>query len=218
MSQINTAFFVRACVAVLAFGPIVGSASETLTPWAFELKFGVFEPDLPLYETFYGDKNHQYFSAAFAYQFKDWLELGGELGYMRDSGQGVQLSNNQLGGNVKYALMPAHVFVNLLGRFSETQLLIPYVGAGLTTAYYKQEIESQPDRSGRTDLGYNARVGVQLFLNPLDKSTARRTNADAWFHTYLFLEAQWFTTEVDQQDLGGVAYLVGVRMEFGRRD
>jgi hypothetical protein len=218
MNRIHTALCVQAVVAVLAFGPIVSSAAETLTPWAFELKFGVFEPDLPLYETFYGNSSVQYLAAAFAYQFKDWLELGGELGYMRDSGQGLQISNNQLGGHVKYTLVPAHVFVNFLGRFNETQLFIPYAGAGLTTAFYKQDVESQPNRAGRTDLGFNARVGVQLSLDALVKSTARPVNSSVWFNSYLFLEAQWFTTEVDQQDLGGVAYLGGLRLEFGGSD
>jgi hypothetical protein len=129
---------------------------------------------------------------------------------------GVQPTNSQLGGIVKYALVPAHLYVNLLGKKDDQQLFVPYAGLGLTTAYYRQEIESQSNRDGRTDLGYNARVGVQLLLDRLDPGSARSLSANGRVQTYLTLEAQWFTTEVDNTDLGGVTYLLGLRFEWGK--
>lgn len=192
------------------------SVARDPTPWVAEFKGGLFEPDLPLYKDFYGDDRNGYFAAAFAYQFRRWLELGGEVAYSRDKGVGVQPGNSQLGGSVRYTLVPAHVFVNFLGKTSDEQLFVPYAGLGLTTAYYKQEVDSQSDRDGRTDLGYNARVGLQLLLNRLDKRTAYRASPNGGFQTYLFLEAQWFSTEVDSVDLGGITYLVGLRFEWGR--
>ncbi|MFW2404579.1 MAG: outer membrane beta-barrel protein [Gammaproteobacteria bacterium] len=193
-----------------------GSASAAdMTPWLFEIKGGLFEPDLPLYKEFYGDDRNGYFAAAFGYQFKRWLELGGELGYSRDKGAGLQPGNVQLGGAVKYTLVPAHLYVNLLGKASHDQLFVPYAGGGLTTAYYKQDIASQPNRDGRTDLGYNARAGVQLLLNRLDRRTSDRISPNGEFQSYLFIEGQWFSTEIDGTELGGITYLIGVRMEWG---
>ena len=126
---------------------------------------------------------------------------------------GVQPANSQLAGSVSYTLLPAHLYVNLLGKKDDKQLFVPYAGLGLTTAYYRQEIESQSNRDGRTDLGYNARVGVQLLLDPLDP---RSQLANGRVQTYLTLEVQWFTTEVDNTDLGGVTYLLGLRFEWGK--
>lgn len=194
--------------------PGAGSAADP-TPWVFEIKGGLFEPDLPLYKEFYGDDRNGYFAAAFGYQFRRWLELGGEVGYSRDEGAGVQPGNVQLGGAVKYTLVPAHLFVNLLGKTRDGQLFVPYAGAGLTMAYYKQDIASQPNRDGRTDLGYNARAGLQLLLNRLDKRTAYRVSPDGGFVSYLFIEGQWFSAEVDGTDLGGITYLIGLRLEWG---
>jgi hypothetical protein len=201
---------------VLALTPLGLTYADEPTPWVFELKGGRFEPDLPLYKEFYGDDGNGYVAVAFGYQFRSWLEMGGEIGYSRDSGVGVQPANSQLAGSVKYTLVPAHLYVNLLGKKDDKQLFVPYAGLGLTTAYYRQEIESQSNRDGRTDLGYNARVGVQLLLDRLDPGSARSLSANGRVQTYLTLEAQWFTTEVDNTDLGGVTYLLGLRFEWGK--
>ena len=195
-------------------GPGAALATEP-TPWMIEFKGGLFEPDLPLYKEFYGDERNGYFAGAFGYQFRRWLELGGELGFARDKGFGVQPGNSQPGGTVKYTLVPAHVSVNFLGKWSDEQLFVPYAGGGFTMAYYRQEVESQSDRDGKTDLGYNARIGLQLLLNRLDPRAAQRLSPSGGIQTYFFLEAQWFTTEVDDIDLGGTTYLLGLRFEWG---
>ncbi len=194
--------------------PATSLAAEP-TPWLFEIKGGLFEPDLPLYREFYGDDQNGYFAGAFGYQFRRWLEIGGEVGYARDSGAGLQPGNDEPGGRVRYTLVPAHLFLTLLGKAGDEQLFVPYAGAGLTMAYYKQDIETQPNRDGRTDLGYNARAGLQLLLNRLDRRTAYRVSPEGGFQSYLFVEAQWFTAEVDNTDLGGVTYLLGLRFEWG---
>ena len=75
--------------------------------------------------------------------------------------------------------MPAHVFVNFVGKTADDQLFVPYAGAGLTMAYYRQEVDDQSTRDGRTDVGYNARAGLQVLLNRLDQRTARRLRGDA---------------------------------------
>jgi hypothetical protein len=191
-----------------------GQGARKFPPWVLEVRGGLFEPDLELYEEFYGDKSELYFSGAFGRRFKKWLELAGEVGYFHDTGVGVQVDNNELGGQVKYTLVPAHIFVNFRGEFSEPQILVPYGGFGLTSAYYVQKIESQGDVSGRTDLGYNARFGVELNLNRLDARAAKRGRGRPLTRSYLFVEAQYFSTEVDGIDLGGTAYLLGLRMEF----
>jgi hypothetical protein len=190
------------------------SGGRAHSPWLLEFKVGKFEPDLDLYQDFYGDKSDLYISGVFGRRFKPWLDLAGELGYFHDTGVGFQASNGVPGGQVKYKLIPATVFVNFRGEFSEPQILVPYGGVGLTSAWYTQKIEGQGDKSGRTDLGYNARFGVELNLNRLDAGAARRGRDKSLTRSYLYLEAQYFSTEVDGVDLGGVAYMLGLRMEL----
>ena len=84
----------------------------------------------------------------------------------------------------------------------------------MTMAWFRQEVDSQPNRSGRADSGYNVRAGVQVLLNRLDRSAAKRVAEDGLINTYLFLEGQYFSTEVDGIDLGGLTYMLGLRLEF----
>ncbi len=70
--------------------------------------------------------------------------------------------------------------------------------------------ELQPKRTGTSDLGTIVRVGLQLSLLRLGAESGSQIQ-----RSYLFLEAQRFTTEVDDIDLGGDVFLLGFRFEFG---
>ncbi len=178
--------------------------------WMLELKAGRFEPDLDGYQRFYGDDEARYRSVEFAYRFRRWLEVGGGLAHMRDKGVGLLSISGALGAEVTYTLMPVHAFVNVRGEFNQDQLFVPYVGIGVTRSYYKQKIELQPDRTGTSDLGTIVRAGVQLSLLRLGAVPGSQVQ-----RSYLFVEAQRFTTEVDDIDLGGDVFLLGFRFEFG---
>jgi hypothetical protein len=193
---------------------VLAQDRSEVAPWVFEIKGGQFKPDLDLYEEFYGSDKTNYFAAAFAYRSSDWYEFGGELGYMHDSGVGLFESSQTLGGSVKYKLLPASLYASVFGRFSPDQWVVPYAGVGLTMAWYKQDIASQSNRSGRSDLGYNAKAGLQLLVNGMDRGTAQRAARGGLINTYLFIESQYFSTKVDGHDLGGITYLLGLRLEF----
>jgi len=203
---------------LLAGGQVNAQERSTVAPWVFEFKGGKFAPDLDRYKEFYGSDTTTYFATTIAWRPSDWYEIGGELGYMRDSGVGFLTASQALGGNVKYTLIPAHLYVSVFGRFVPRQWVVPYAGIGATMAWYRQDIEAQSNRSGRTDLGYNARAGLQLLLNGLDRDTAKRAAQGGLINTYLFLEAQYFSTKADGYDLGGVTYLLGLRLEFDFSD
>jgi len=182
--------------------------------WSLELKGGQFEPDLEFYEQFYGDDQSTYWAVNGAYRFNNWVELGAELGYSRESGQGALGDGGSLGGKVDYTLMPLSVYVNLRYDRSFNQLFVPYIGAGLVTAWYRQEIDQQANREGRADFGGAARAGLQLLLNRLDPRGADAVRDGERFKALVFIEAQTFATEIDGIDLGGQNYLLGLRFEF----
>ncbi len=205
------------------FGLLVGGHASAqsrteVAPWIFEFKGGLFAPDLDRYKEFYGSDTTAFFAGVAAFRPSDWFEVGGELGYMRDSGIGILAGNQTLGGRVKYTLVPAHLYISVFGRFSPGQWVVPYAGVGATMAWYQQDIEGQPNRSGRTDLGYNAKAGLQLALNRIDRHTAQRAKQSGLIHTYLFVETQYFSTKADGYDLGGLTYLLGLRLEFDFTD
>lgn len=196
-------------------GAADSTASTGAPPrWALEFKGGIFEPDLPDYETFYGSDDNGLWAVAGAYRFYNWLELGLELSYARDNGTGILGDEDSLGGDVEYTLVPLQLFVNLRYDVTPDQLFVPYAGVGLAMAWYQQKISQQGDRDGTSDIGGAARAGLQLSLNRLMPNTVTYSRGDQLLKSYVFLEAQYFSTEKDGIDLGGNAYLLGLRLEF----
>ena len=145
--------------AAIAQAPPETRAAITSPRWAVELKGGDFEPDLDSFETFYGDDRPGYWATGFTYAFTYWLEAGAEIGYMNEDGVGVLTGQGIPGGAVRYKLFPAHAFVNVRGLFRPEQLFVPYLGVGLSAAYYEERIEQQPERTGVSELGSHVRVG-----------------------------------------------------------
>jgi hypothetical protein len=208
--------------ALIAIAAMLGTASDTRADdlpgvdaprWALEFKGGEFEPDLDGYAQFYGKDHTTLFMLAGAYRFRPWLEIGGEIGYLSDDGTGQLAGGGAPGGEVSYTLVPASVFVNLRGIFTDEQLLVPYIGAGATAAYYDQDIENQSGRSGTSDLGGSYRAGLGLLLDRLDPRADG--GESAWLqNSYLFVEYQNISTETDNIELGGEVWLIGLRMEI----
>ena len=205
--------FLLGCL-VLSAGA-AGAAEEPLTSprWSFEFKTGRYKPTLPDWDRFYGsDAMHQYV-VALGYMPLRMLQLGSEVAYSHDNGQGTLPSSGALGGEVNYTLTPVHVYLILRAAFTKGQWLIPYVGGGWTYLYYDQEVVNQQESKGHAD-GWNARAGLQLLLNPLDPSAAQDIKGLGVQYTYLTLEAQKFSAKVDGTDLGGKSYLLGLRLEY----
>ncbi len=199
--------------------PVVAQTEDVyVSPrWAFEIKGGQFYPDLEDYSTFYGSDKTSYLTLTFSYRHRNWLEFGAELGHMEDNGVGVLTISGELGGAVKYTLYPAQIFANFSYDVRRGQLFVPYVGISAVSAYYKQKVDQQPSRDGRTDLGYGVRAGLRLSLNRLDPRAAARNRDRRLKNSFLFIEAQSFSTESDGIDLGGEIYQFGFRFEFDNR-
>jgi opacity protein-like surface antigen len=182
--------------------------------WSYEFRAGEYAPDLDLFETFYGDDREDYYGMAFSYRFDDWLEVGGELSQMRASGVGVLTNSQTLGGSVKYRLNPIQVYSNVIFQRDAMQRVVPYLGLGLTVARYDQEVDLQGSSSGYTDLGYTARAGIRFRIATRQTARSMATSGSSYWRSFIFLEAQHISTEIDDIELGGEAYLLGFRMEF----
>ena len=183
--------------------------------WNYELRAVYFEPDLELFETFYGDDSDVYPGGALSFRLRDRLELGGEYGLMKEKGVGLLTETGELGGSVEYRLDVFHVFANVIFERSVTQRVVPYLGAGLLGLKYEQEVEFQSDIDGRTDLGWAARAGVRFRLTSHGPERFRgSSDGSPYWRAYIFLEAQEMSANVEETDLGGDAVILGFRMEF----
>lgn len=184
--------------------------------WSVVLDAGHFEPDLDSFELFYGDDKTSSWAVGFAYAFRPWLEAGAEVGRARAHGMGILAGQGVPGGAVEYTLWPAQAFVKIRGAFRPRQLFVPYLGVGLAAAYYEEGIDGQSKRTGTSELGAGARVGLELYLNRLDADTHGGYGAGPVKQTYLFLEWQDFSTEQAGAELGGQQWLLGFKFGFGR--
>ncbi len=186
--------------------------------WSFELKGGSFKSSLDNWDVYYGKKDMPVYAMSLAYKLHRMVEAGVSGGYMEANGQATAFQHGTLSGNVKYTAYPVDLFVLLRGVFSESQFLVPYVGAGLTRIYYTQKVESQSSVSGKAD-GYNLRGGVQLLLDELDMDAANNMYRDyGVYHTYLFIESEYIkatvSTDAGKVDLGGTTIVGGLLFEF----
>jgi hypothetical protein len=200
--------------------PALSSSWRSAPPesrWAVEARVGRFEPDFDDYERFYGDRRSRDVGLTFAWRFRNWLEAGGSLGRSRDSGLGL-LPDGSLGGAVQYVVMPAQAWVSVRWDRGGRPLVVPYLGLGVARAYYSQRVELQPRRRGRSDTGHALRAGLQFSLDRMDPRNAARYGDSPLKRSFIVLEMQRLSTEVAGTQIGGDAWSLGFRFEFGRRD
>jgi hypothetical protein len=202
----------RVCLGLLLLGTQGAPAAEPPN-WFFEIKGGRFESAEEQWSDFYGNDSFTEYALGLGYKVSRQVEVGVEVGYLKDEGQGFAPGHGTLAGEVEYLLYPVHVHLTLRGIFRPDQWLVPYVGAGYSRLYYQIETEGQSDISGATD-GYHYRAGLQLLLDPLDKPSATDIEEYGVANTYFFLEAQRTEADLEGVELGGTAFLGGFRLEF----
>jgi opacity protein-like surface antigen len=205
-------------IALIAF-PASAHAADPLFDlprWSFELKGGVFAPDLPNFEQFYGRTDMPGFGAALAYKPFRLIEVGLESGLMKEKGFAFAPLHNEAAGEVTYQLVPVNVFVLLRGVLDEDQWLVPYVGGGYTRMLYSVKTEGQGTVKGVAN-GYHARAGLQLLLDVMDPEAANNLYMDySVNNTYLFVEAEFISAKekTTSIDLGGMAVMAGLLFEY----
>jgi len=184
--------------------------------WSFELKLGRFEPAIENWETFYGkDYTHQ-LGGTFAYKLTRQIEIGMEGSWIRDKGKGFLPANNTVGGRVKYQLFPLNAFILFRGIYKNNQWVVPYIGGGLSRAYYKANIQNQSSVDGAQN-GTHYRAGIQFLLNNINKKGTRHLkNSFGIINTYFYIEVQKLKANVDSVnlDIGGKSTMVGVLFEY----
>jgi hypothetical protein len=195
----------------MAEDPILGQPH-----WSLEVKGGRFAPSLGNWSRYYGKRDMPEYAATLAYKITRQVEVGVGAGSIRGKGRSYAVLHETLAGNVTYDLYPVNAFVLVRGILKEDQLLVPYIGGGLTRMYYREKIEDQQTARGHAD-GYLVRGGLQLSLDFVDRGSSNRMFIDyGVYHTYLFIETERTRAMVRSvsTNLGGTAYLGGLLFEF----
>ena len=185
--------------------------------WSFEIKGGQFIPEIDHWKRYYGKRYMPQYGVSLAYQLWKQIEVGIAAGSITGKGDAFgPLHATSFSNAATYQLYPVNAFILIRGIWSEDQLLVPYIGGGWTRMYYRQEIQEQDTVAGNTD-GYHARGGVQLSLDAADPDASNRMYLDYGIRsTYFFVEAEYTRAVVTSVsvNLGGTAYLGGLRFEF----
>jgi hypothetical protein len=182
----------------------------------YRIEAGILEPDLDRYSTFFGSRHAALYGLAAGYRFRDWLEVGAEIGRMRDRGVGAVAGGSALAGEVTYELVPVQIFATFSLDRPERRL-VPYMRLGIAAALYDEDIELQPSRDGRAEVGPAAALGLRWRF--AGKGSRERRPEGRFWRSYVFLEAQRFSSDADTAgggtvDVGGTSYLTGLRVEF----
>ncbi|HEX6999272.1 MAG TPA: CFI-box-CTERM domain-containing protein [Gammaproteobacteria bacterium] len=181
--------------------------------WMYELKAGEYRPDLDDLETFYGSDTDTVVGVSGGFRVRDWLEVGGEVGRLRDDGIGISPGGN-IEDAVKLKLYPVQVFATFMLQPHPGRRFVPYLGIGVAAVRYEQDIELQESREGRTDAGPAVRAGLRWLAVSEGAPRSAGASTETYWRGYAFLEAQRLDTDVDGIELGGTVYLLGFRVEF----
>lgn len=201
---------------IAAPAPAQSSDAAPSPSWSMELKLGRFQPDVPDWETYYGSDTTRAFSLALGHKLLRTLEVGAELVYGSDRGEGHLPLNDTRGGAVLYEFAPVNAYIVARGVLSERQWLVPFIGAGIGKLYYRQHVTGGPSNEGSTSYSV-VRAGVQLLLDRFSPSSAATLQRGYGIeHTYLIVDVQRSRAEVDATswDLGGTAWLAGLLFEY----
>jgi hypothetical protein len=192
--------------------------------WSLELKGGTYFPDTPDWKKFYDSSYTGQYGGALAYKVLRQVEVGLAGSYLNASGKGqLPLHSGSDGqatsGDATYELFPLDVYLLARAVFKEDQLLVPYLAAGYTRLFYREELQGQETVKGSVN-GYHGRAGVQILLDGIEADASRNLYLDFGIHhTYLFLEAKYLHAKADtvsggSVNLGGTSYLGGFLFEF----
>lgn len=187
--------------------------------WSLEIKGGVEFPEAPNWAKSYGSSYTGEYGGAIAYKVLRQLEVGLAGSYSSASGSGILPRNNIQSGNVTIRRAPLDVFVLGRGLFYEDQLLVPYLSAGYTRLFYREEVQGQGSTEGSVN-GFHVRGGLQFLLDRLERGASQSLYEDFGIHhTYFFVEGKYLhatadTTSSGSINLGGPSVLGGFLFEF----
>ena len=214
LRKINAACFGVGVFMTLAT-PLSRAEDATQQPhYSFALTAGAMRPDTSDWSTYYSDDTPREFSLALGWKPLRFLEIGAEASYFGARGEGYLPLNDSSGGQVVHEIAPVGLYAVLRGQWQFDQLLVPYIGAGVSRVYYQQSIAGASQSHGNVD-GHSIKAGLQISLDRIDP-TATRTLRGVYGIEHVFFIVEYANATAVAKDVNGVdTELLGRSTRFG---
>ena len=224
-------------LALCALHAAAGSASAQEKPkreWqggpfhmTASLKGGGFLPSESTLESYYGKGSyyisvrvgvlaeHKAFGQTGSWTLPGTLGLNLEGGFYRATGRETTIAPFP---ELALIMMPATLGIEYGFRFSEEQLIVPYVGAGGAAAYFKETVKLIPEDvvdGGR--FGWFAEVGLRLNIDRFDRAAERAfTHSVGVRNTFIDVRARYHAIDGFDRgiDLSGLVFDGGFTFDF----
>ncbi len=197
----------------------VDLAQPVRTParWSVLVGGGYFSPAVDGWKEQYGRSGGWLPTLTAGYIVAPRWSVGAEAAYFSSQSRARDVTGNLSIERQRLTLLPITLGVEHEVRFSEDQLLVPFIGVGYRRVVYRLEVGNKDPVQGGAG-GWVARGGFDVLLNALDPSAASGLWED-WgiARSYFRIEAQWAKVNANGAgdiDLGGKTFLAGLKFEF----
>lgn len=210
--------------AVLAAALALPGAARGEGFWVGSAALGAFHPQQKNWSDHFDQDFLFTGKLGLGYRFAGRWEVGLEGGYRRATGTEKIALQDNTGADLATASfdqtltdVPVQVYGLYQFRGSEEQVVVPYVGAGLTRHYYRLNVDGGDDVRGHLS-GYLARAGVRVALDRFEPRRSGRARARVGLsHTYLSVEGEYSRVDdfgKESANLGGWALYAGAVFDF----
>lgn len=179
--------------------------------------YGQLAPSSDEWKEVYSSDQVSNFNISTGYRFSPTLSTEIGIGYLWKNGMGKTLTGKNTGAEVTFQQAPIDLTVLYRLNYMPDQLIVPYIGAGLSYNLYWESVKDGDQIKGGM-WGYHATGGLRLLLDRLDPLNARSLREDYGISgTYLVIGAtRSVVNDFGGQnvDLGGLNYQGGLVFEF----
>ena len=184
---------------------------------SFGLSYGQLEPASDEWKEIYGDDRVSTYRLSLGYRFNRNFGAEAGAGYITKDGKGKTVTGKETGVETTFHAAPVDVTLIYRLNYFDEQVIIPYIGGGMSYNYYWENVKDGKELKGSM-WGYHATGGLQLLLDNIDRRSAFDLEEDYWIeNTYLTIGATHSIIDDfggEDVDLGGWNYNIGLLFEF----
>ncbi len=189
-------------------------------PWSVSVGAGYFTPEIEGWRDQYGRAGGWVPTLGARYALTPFLAVAAEASYFTaESFARGSLSGRVSGDHQRLVLWPFTVGLEAGLRFSQEQLLTPFLSAGYRRAVYRLSVDGKDGVRGGAG-GLAVGVGIDVLLNALDpRSAAGFKEEYGVARTSLRVHAQWANIQASgttgsDVDLGGRTLVAALKFDF----
>ena len=207
-----------AATGLLAVPPAEASAGPHFSA---DIHVSFLIPQIREFQKIYKSTFMMTYGFEFGYKLVRDLEIVGDASYGLASGRGLTPTGAHSGEKYMLHLVPASLSLLYRLKFYEDQPVVPYLGGGVTYAFfYEMRVSDPSKKTSGAKWGWQGFGGLQFLLDLIDRRASSSLEADYGIHnTYLFYEFRYqglngFKPKAKGLDLSSMVHTLGFLMEF----